>query len=148
MTNEEVIQKVKEEVRLRGLSADTEAEYLKSIRVLLNYYDNRLLCEMAESEIREFLLYLLKIGRSSGTVNIYNSAFRFVFGAVLEKNLYYPMIPRRRIHRELPALVGIWTSARTADMNNHLTTPVETGIVPNVRQLQKNVGLTRKRLIF
>lgn len=43
MTNEGVIQKVKEEVRLRGLSADMEAEYLKSIRVLLSYYDNRLL---------------------------------------------------------------------------------------------------------
>ncbi len=106
MTNEEVIQKVKEEVRLRGLSADTEAEYLKSVRVLLSYYDNRLLCEMAESEIREFLLYLLEIGRSSGTVNIYNSAFRFVFGAVLEKNLNYQMIPRRRIHRELPTIMS------------------------------------------
>lgn len=106
MTNDEVIQKIKEEVRLRGLSADTEAEYLKSIRVLLDYYDNRLLCEMAEPEIREFLLHLLKIGRSSGTVNIYNSAFRFVFGAVLEKNLNYQMIPRRRIHRELPVIMS------------------------------------------
>lgn len=93
MTNDEVIQKVKEEVQLRGLSSDTEAEYLKSIRVLLDYYDNRLLCEMAEPEIREFLLHLLEIGRSSGTVNIYNSAFRFVFGAVLEKNLNLPPTP-------------------------------------------------------
>lgn len=106
MTNDEIIQKVKEEVQLRGLSADTEAEYLKSIRVLLNYYDNRPLCEMAEPEIRKFLLYLLEIGRSSGTVNIYNSAFRFVFGAVLEKNLNYQMIPRRRIHRELPTIMS------------------------------------------
>ena len=106
MTNDEVIQKVKEEVRLRGLSADTEAEYIKSIRVLLDYYDNHLLCEMAEPEIREFLLHLLEIGRSSGTVNIYNSAFRFVFGAVLEKNLNYQMIPRRRIHRELPVIMS------------------------------------------
>ena len=106
MTNDEVILKVKEEVRLRGLSADTEAEYLKSIRVLLDYYDNSLLCEMAEPEIREFLLHLLEIGRSSGTVNVYNSAFRFVFGAVLEKNLNYQMIPRRRIHRELPVIMS------------------------------------------
>lgn len=106
MTNDEVIQKVKEEVRLRGLSADTEAEYLKSIRVLLDYYDNSLLCEIAEPEIREFLLHLLEIGRSSGTVNVCNSAFRFVFGAVLEKNLNYQMIPRRRIHRELPVIMS------------------------------------------
>lgn len=90
MTNDEVIQKVKEEVRL----------------LLLNYYDNHLLCEMAEPEIRKFLLHLLEIGRSSGTVNIYNSAFRFVFGAVLEKNLNYQMIPRRRIHRELPVILS------------------------------------------
>jgi site-specific recombinase XerD len=106
MTNEEVIRKVKEQIHLRGLSVNTEAEYLKSVRVMLRYYDNRLLCEMAEPEIREFLLHLLKIGRSSGTVNIYNSALRFVFGAVLEKNLNYQMIPRRRKHRELPIIMS------------------------------------------
>jgi hypothetical protein len=32
MTNEQVVQKAKEEITLRGLSSDTEKEYLKSLR--------------------------------------------------------------------------------------------------------------------
>ena len=61
---------------------------------------------MGEEEIREFLLYQLDSGKSSGTVNIYNSALRFIFGAVLGKRLNYQMIPRRRHCRELPAIMS------------------------------------------
>ena len=106
MTNEEIIQRVKEEVQLRGLSPDTETEYLKSIRVLSRYYPDRPLESLTEVDLREFLLHLIEIGRKSGTVNVYNSGIRFVFGAVLERNLNYQMIPRRRIHRELPKIMN------------------------------------------
>jgi integrase len=106
MTNEEIITRAKEEVKLRGLSPDTEKEYLKSIRVFLHYYNNRTLEEMGEQEIRDFLLHLLEAGRSSGTMNIYNSALRFLYGAVIQRNLNYQMIPRRRIHRELPTIMS------------------------------------------
>lgn len=92
MINEQVVQKVKEEITLRGLSSDTEKEYLKSLRVFLRYHNNRPLNCMGEAEIREFLLHLLEEGRATGTVNIYNSALRFIFGAVLERNLNYQMI--------------------------------------------------------
>lgn len=106
MTNEEIIQKTKEEIRLRGLSPDTEIEYLTGIRVLARYYDDRPLEELYEPELRAFLLHLIEIGRKSGTINRYNSSFRFVFGAVLERNLNYQMVPRRRIHRELPIIMS------------------------------------------
>lgn len=106
MTNEEIIQKTKEEIRLRGLSPDTEVEYLMSIRVLARYYDDRPLEDLYEPELRAFLLHLIETGRKSGTVNRYNSAFRFIYGAVLERNLNYQMIPRRRIHRELPNIMS------------------------------------------
>lgn len=106
MTNEEIIQRVKEEVQLRGLSPDTETEYLKSIRVLSRYYPDRPLENLTEVDLREFLLHLIEIGRKSGTVNVYNSGIRFVYGAVLERNLNYQMIPRRRIHRELPKIMN------------------------------------------
>lgn len=106
MTNEEIIKKTKEEIRLRGLSPDTEIEYLTGIRVLARYYDNRPLEELYEPELRAFLLHLIESGRKAGTVNRYNSSFRFVYGAVLERNLNYQMIPRRRIHRELPQIMS------------------------------------------
>lgn len=106
MTNEEIIEKAKEEIRLRGLSPDTEIEYLTGIRVLARYYDTRPLEELYEPELRAFLLHLIESGRKAGTVNRYNSAFRFVYGAVLERNLNYQMIPRRRIHREFPQIMS------------------------------------------
>jgi site-specific recombinase XerD len=62
---------------------------------------------MSEEEIRGFLLFLLKENQnSSSTVNAYNSALRFVFGAVLGRTLNYQKIPRRRIHRQLPQIMS------------------------------------------
>ncbi|MDD4843151.1 MAG: tyrosine-type recombinase/integrase [Anaerotignum sp.] len=67
--------------------------------LFLRYFDNRPIETMGENEIREFLLYQLDLGKSSGTVNIYNSALRFIFGVVLGRNLNYQLIPRRRQYR-------------------------------------------------
>jgi site-specific recombinase XerD len=106
MTNEEVYQRAYDEVKLRGFSPHTVEEYLGKLTVFLRYFDNRPLETMGEAEIREFLLYQLDLGKFSGTVNIYNSALRFIFGAVLGKKLNYQMIPRRRHHRELPSIMS------------------------------------------
>lgn len=106
MTNEEVYQRAYDEIKLRGLSPHTVEEYLGKLTVFLRYFDNRPIDTMGEEEIRQFLLYQLDLGKTSGTVNIYNSALRFIFGAVLGKKLNYQMIPRRRHYRELPAIMS------------------------------------------
>lgn len=106
MTNEEVYERAYDEVRLRGLSPHTVEEYLGKLTLFLRYYDDRPIEEMDETEIRTFLLHLLDSEKSSGTVNIYNSALRFIFGAVLGRNLNYQLIPRRRQYREFPALMS------------------------------------------
>lgn len=107
MTNEEIIEKTKDKIKLRGLSKATEEEYLGKLRVFIRHYQDRPLEEMSETQIRAFLLYLIEEKKAAtGTVNIYNSALRFVYGAVLERTLNYQMIPRRRIHRELPAIMN------------------------------------------
>ena len=106
MTNEEVYQRAYDEVKLRGFSPHTVEEYLGKLTIFLRFFDNRPIETMGEAEIREFLLYQLDSGKSSGTVNIYNSALRFIFGAVLGRNLNYQLIPRRRHYRELPAIMS------------------------------------------
>ena len=107
MTNEEIIAKTKDEIRLRGLSKTTEHEYLGRLEFFINHYQNRPLSEMSEVEIRAFLLYMIEERKvTASTVNVYNSALRFIFGAVLERNLNYQMIPRRRIRRELPIIMS------------------------------------------
>lgn len=61
---------------------------------------------MGEKEIRQFLLHLIDSEKSSGTVNIHNSALRFIYGAVLERNVNTRMIPRQRDYREFPDLMS------------------------------------------
>jgi integrase/recombinase XerD len=106
MTNEEVYQRAFDEVKLRGLSPHTVEEYLGKLTVFLKYFGDRPIVDMGEAEIREFLLYQLDSGKTSGTVNIYNSALRFVFGAVLGRSLNYQLIPRRRQYREFPSIMS------------------------------------------
>ena len=106
MTNEEIIAKSKEEIALRGLTEKTAVEYLKKLEIFMRYYENKPIYEMKEEEIRAFLLYLIEEKKdAASTVNAYNSALRFVFGAVLGRILNYQKIPRRRIHRELPQIL-------------------------------------------
>lgn len=104
MTNEEVFQRAHEEFALRGLSPNTADEYIRALRLFLRYYENPSIETMGEAEIRDFLLYQISLGKATGSVNICNSALRFIFGAVLQRNLNLRMIPRRRLHRELPSM--------------------------------------------
>lgn len=106
MTNEEVVQKTREEFALRGMSKQTEESYLCALRLFLRYHGDRPIERMGELEIREFLLYQISIGKTNGSVNIYNSALRFIFCAVLARNLNCRMIPRRRDRRDFPAIMS------------------------------------------
>lgn len=87
MNNEEVVSLLHDEFELRGLSPQTEESYLCALRLFLRYHEDRPLENMGEPETRDFLLYQISIGKTNGSVNIYNSALRFIFGAVLGRNL-------------------------------------------------------------
>jgi len=106
LTNEEVLKRAHEEFALRDLSPYTVDEYIRAFRLFLRYCENRPVEIMGEAEIRDFLLYQISLGKTTGSVNIYNSALRFFFGAVLQRNLNLRMIPRRRVHRKLPAIMS------------------------------------------
>lgn len=88
MTNSEIIEKSKEEIKLRGLTKGTETKYLKTLKIFMGYYGNARINEMSEVEVRAFLLWQInEKENSSSTVNVSNSALRFVFGAVLSSVL-------------------------------------------------------------
>lgn len=106
MTNDEVFEKIHEEFILRGMSEKTEESYRCAFRIFLRYYENRDIETLGEESIREFLFHQISIGKSSGSVNIYNSALRFIFGGVLSQNLNCRRIPRRSNHREIPTIMS------------------------------------------
>jgi len=94
MTNEEILQKLEEEILLRGFSPHTQEEYVIRTKLLMRYA-NRPLEELTEQDLRAYLLYLLEVKKlSPATVNVYNSALRFLYGAILHRHLNYYDIPR------------------------------------------------------
>ena len=96
MTNEEILQKLEEEIHLRGFSHHTREEYMIRARLLMHYADCPLE-ELSEQDLRAYLLYLLDVKKlSAATVNVYNSAIRFLYGAILHRHLNYYDIPRLR----------------------------------------------------
>ncbi len=96
MTNEEILQNLEEEIHLRGFSHHTREEYMIRAKLLMLYAD-RPLEDLTELDLRAYLLYLLDVKKlSASTVNVYNSAIRFLYGAILHRHLNYYDIPRLR----------------------------------------------------
>jgi site-specific recombinase XerD len=96
MTNEEILQKLEEEILLRGLSPHTLEEYMIRAKSFILYV-NRPLEELTEQDIRVYLLYLLNVKKlSAASVNGYNSALRFLFGAILHRHLNFYDIPHHK----------------------------------------------------
>lgn len=106
MTNDEIVLKTKEEFKLRGLSKNTLESYLLALQSFTRFYDNQPIESMGEKEVRRFLLHLIEINMSSGTVNIKNSALRFIYGVVLERNVNCRIIPRQHQYREFPDIMS------------------------------------------
>jgi len=61
MTNEEILCKLRQDIRLRGLSSATEEEYLMAANTFIKFYDNQPIFNMTEQEIRNYLIYLLEV---------------------------------------------------------------------------------------
>ena len=108
MTNEEILCKLRQDIRLRGLSSATEEEYLMAANTFIKFYDNQPIFNMTEQEIRNYLIYLLEVKKlSPASINNRNSGLRFLFGFTLERNLNYRAIPRQKIVRKLPDIMTV-----------------------------------------
>jgi len=105
MTKEQVLEKLKFDVELRGLSKNTKDEYFTKAKIFQNYFDKPA-TELGEKDIREFLHYLTtEKGLTSGSVNSYNSGIRFLYGVTLNVNLNCKQIPRHRKKRNFPDIL-------------------------------------------
>ena len=105
MTKEQVLEKLKFDVELRGLSKNTQDEYYTKVKIFQDYFDKPA-TELTEKDIREFLHYLTTERKlTSGSVNSYNSGLRFLYGVTLNVNLNYKQIPRHRKQRKFPDIL-------------------------------------------
>jgi site-specific recombinase XerD len=105
MTKEQVLEKLKFDVELRGLSKNTQDEYYTKTKIFQDYF-GKPATELGEEDIKEFLHYLTtEKGLTSGSVNSYNSGLRFLYGVTLNVNLNCKQIPRHRKKRKFPDIL-------------------------------------------
>lgn len=105
MTKDQVLEKLKFDVELRGLSKSTKDEYYTKTKIFQDYF-NKPATELGVEDIRAFLHYLTtEKGLASGSVNSYNSGLRFLYGVTLGVNLNCKQIPRHRKKRKFPDIL-------------------------------------------
>jgi integrase/recombinase XerD len=100
-----ILERMQEDIRLRGLSSSTETEYLDRVNAFL-HWAGKTAEDMDEQDIRQFLKYLINERQlSASSVNIHNSALRFLYAVTLNRNLNYRQIPRLKQIRRLPDIL-------------------------------------------
>lgn len=108
MTNDEVLLKLEEDVRLRGFTSATVDRYLTTAKVFLRHYEGKQIVDLNEHDIRDFLKYLMNDKKLiPATVNNYNGVIRFIYEVTLERRLNLRLIPRSKVVRSLPNLLTV-----------------------------------------
>ena len=104
MTKSETLQKLKTDLEIRGRKPDTVGDYLYKVGAYQDYF-NKPAEDLGETEITAFLHHLLTVKKlTTNSVNVYNSAIRFVYLVTLDRNINTRKIPRIKQIRSLPVL--------------------------------------------
>ena len=105
MQNEQILKRLSEDMTFRAYTSSTKANYTGKIKIFMKYL-KKPVEEVTEEDIRNFMKYLMYDKKlKNRSVNIYNSAIRFLYGVTLNKILNFKQIPLFRIKRELPELL-------------------------------------------
>ena len=102
----QVLRRLAEDIRLRGLSQNTLESYTTHARIFLEFSGDRPIEQLNAEDIRRFLLHLIHEKKvSPGTVNVYSAAIRFLFAVTLNRTLNYLQIPRQKKRKTLPEVL-------------------------------------------
>lgn len=101
MTNEEMLQKMEGDMKLRNFSHYSYDTYLSKAKEMVRYF-NKPMEEVTTEEMRKFLM-MLKEERhlANKTVNYYNSILRFMYEVTLDIVLNKKQIPMLKHTREI-----------------------------------------------
>ena len=119
-TNEQILSRMAEDLKLRGLAAGTQTDYLMHARLFLDWA-NLPAETMDEENIRQYLNYLISDKNLCvATVNTYNAALRFLFAVTMNRTLNYRQIPRLKQTRSLPEILTKTEVAQIFESANSL----------------------------
>ena len=134
LSNEQILARMAEDMKLRGLAAGTRASYSYNAGRFLSWAG--LSAElMGEEEIRAYLQHQISHGKlGASTVNVCNAALRFLFAVTLNRGLNYRLLPRMKKARALPEiltkgeLLDIFDNANTLQNKAMLMTIYGSGL--------------------
>ena len=92
MSNQELLEKLKEDMEMRGFSHYTKDSYYRKAKDIIKYF-NKPMEEVTMKELREFLMKYLREKKkvSERSSNYYNSVIRFIYDCICQVKIepYY-----------------------------------------------------------
>lgn len=105
MQNEQILEKMLEDMSYRGYTKNTKDTYIGNVKVFMRYYQKPI-DELTEKDIMKFMKYLSEERKlKNRTVNIYNSSIRFMYEVTLDKVLNFKQIPLFKVRRKMPDML-------------------------------------------
>ena len=107
MTNKKLLEKLKEDMEMRGFSHHTKDSYYRKAKEIVEYF-GKPMKQVTTKEIREFLMKYLREEKkiSERSVNYYNSVIRFIYDVVLDTPINQKQIPMYKKKRKLPKILS------------------------------------------
>jgi len=96
-----------EDLQLRGMSANTQAAYLRAVRQLAEFY-RKPPDRISENELRKYFLYLkndLKV--SASTFQVALSGIKFFYKHTLKRDWYLLNLARPPREKRLPVVLSV-----------------------------------------
>ena len=106
MTNKKLIEKLQEDMEMRGFSNHTKDSYLRKAKEIIEYFWKPMK-QVTTKELREYLMKYLREERKleERSVNYYNSVIRFIYDVVLDYPINQKQIPMYKKKRRLPKIL-------------------------------------------
>ncbi len=101
MDSNQALERLHQDMQLRGYSDRTQDIYGRAVRAFLNY-SAKSVEQLNEQDVRRFTMYLMSGNLSKGSINTYQAAIRFFFGVTLNRAMNYLQMPRLKEDKSLP----------------------------------------------
>ena len=102
MTNEQLIEKMSQDMKMRNFSHYTYDFYIRKTKEMIKYF-KKPMDKVTIEELRNYLYkYLLQERKvSDKTVNHYNSVIRFIYEVTLDKLINKKQLPMRKLKKKV-----------------------------------------------
>lgn len=106
MTNQEILNKMDQDMKMRGFSHWTSDSYFRKTKDVMKYF-NKSLEEVTTEELRNYLMKYLKEEKnlSERSVNYYNSVIRFLYEVTMDKLINKKQLPMYRKRRKMKDVI-------------------------------------------